>query len=177
MKTYFIRHSSSLDIDKKTLQSLWNSDFVGIHFPHDAVSEDRSSDSRSLEPNDYLGVAKSTLARLKKIGREGCFIFATYRDHPGGKIGYIEPNSEVELFSGKWGDKNGLAGREATLKVLKVSNGRNLSAFDSLSLTKAQPRQGTLCHWRKVGGRVQSLVSGQVAIEVGSLTPDLQEVM
>ena len=177
MNTYFIRHSSALDVDNETLKALWDGDFMGIHFPHDNISENRDEDSHSLEPNDYVGTARNTLARLKRIGSEGGYIFGVYRGHAGGKVGYIEPGSKVELFSGKWGNKNKLSGRDARLKVLKVKHARNLTAFESLSLTKAQPRQGTLCQWRKVGGRVESLVSGKVSISVGSLTPDLQEVM
>lgn len=177
MNTYFVRHTSALDVDKETLQELWDSDYIGIHYPHDNSGENPGEDSFSLSPNDYAGTARSSLIRLKKIGRDGGFIFGAYRGHDGGKIGYIEPGTEVELFSGKWGNKNGLAGRDARLKVLKVSNVRNLSAFESLSLTSVQPRQGTLCQWSKVGGRVKSLVSGNIHNSVDSLTPDLQEVM
>ncbi|WP_415768629.1 hypothetical protein [Pseudomonas sp. LB3P38] len=175
MKTYFVRHSSELDVDKETLQSLWDNDYIGIHYPHDNSRQDR--DSFSVEPKDYPGNARHTLARLQKIGKEGGFIFGCYRGFPGGKIGYIEPDTAIEIFNGKWGDKNRQAGRDARLKVLKVHNVRNLSGFEGLSLTSVQPRQGTLCEWKKVGSRVKSLVSGKVSRDVGSLTPDLQEVM
>jgi hypothetical protein len=177
MRTYFVRHSSALDVDKQTLQKLWDGDLIGIHYPHDDSGESPGEDSYSLDPKDYEGRARSNLARLKKIGRDGGYIFGAYRGHEGGKIGYVEPGTEVELFAGKWGNKNGLEGRNARLKVLKVSQVRNLDAFQSLSLTSVQPRQGTLCEWKKVGGRVESLVSGVLNSVVGSLTPDLQEVM
>lgn len=177
MNTYFVRHSSALDVDTQTLKELWDGDFIGIHYPHDNTGENPDEDSHSLEPSDYAGTARNTLARLKKIGREGGYIFGVYRGYDGGKIGHIQPGTEVELFSGKWGNKNGHKGRDARLKVLKVTNVRNLNAFESLSLTKSQPRQGTLCRWHKVGGRVDSLVSGKINKVVGSLTPDLQEVM
>lgn len=177
MKTYFVRHSSALDVDKATLKALWDGDYIGIHYPHDATDQSKREDSFSLDPSDYSGTARHTLARLKKFGKEGGYIFGAYRGHPGGKIGYIEPGTEVELFSGTWGNKNGLAGRDARLKVLKIKNARNLSAFEGLSLTSVQPRQGTLCQWKKVEGRVKSLVSGSVRNDLGSLTPDLQEVM
>ena len=177
MKTYFVRHSSELDIDKKTLEALWNSDYIGIHYPHDATGENPGEDSYSLDPGDYSGKARHNLTLLTTIGRDGGFVFGAYRGIEGGKIGYIEPGTKVELFSGTWGNKNSQAGRDARLKVLKLKSARNLTAFESLSLTSVQPRQGTLCQWKKVGGRVESLVSGTIYNDVGSLTPDLQEVM
>lgn len=176
MKTHFVRHSSALDVDKKTLKALWDGDYIGIHYPHDAIGE-KNEDSFSLDPGDYSGNSRHTLARLKEIGKQGGFIFGVYRGYPGGKIGYIEPGTKVELFLGKWGGKNDLSGRDARLKVLKVQKVKNLSAFEGLSLTSVQPRQGTLCEWKKIGSRVEGLVSGRIDYDVGSLTPDLQEVM
>jgi hypothetical protein len=175
-KTYFIRHSSALDIDGNTLTLLWNNDFVGIHYPYDKTKRANGADSQSLDPNDYEKFAKSTLARLKKIGKEGGYVFASYRNIKGGKIGFIEPCTEVEVFHGKWG-KGKYVGENAKLKVLKMKNVRNLDAFEGLSLTSVQPRQGTLCHWSKVGSRVQNLVEGVISNDVGSLTTHLQEVM
>ncbi|AZZ43513.1 hypothetical protein C1896_00375 [Pseudomonadaceae bacterium SI-3] len=177
MQTYFIRHSSALDVDTATLKALWDGDYVGIHYPHDARNSSTGEDSQSLEPDDYSGSARHTLARLKKIGKEGGFIFSVYRGYPGAKVGFVEPGTDIKLFCGAWGSKNGQAGREAWLKVLKIKHTNTLSAFEGLSLTSVQPRQGTLCHWRKVGDRVKNLVSGNVKYELDCLTPDLQEVM
>ena len=94
-------------------------------------------------------------------------------------MGYVSPGSSVELFSGLWGGKNNLQGREATLKTLQLNRDqvRNLTAEEAIFLTAVQPRQGTFCRWRKVGRRVIAFVTGAPAVGLDSLTPDLQEVM
>ena len=35
MITYFVRHTSILDIDEPTRRMLWESHRIAIHFPHD----------------------------------------------------------------------------------------------------------------------------------------------
>jgi hypothetical protein len=177
MKTYFIRHSDGLNVDEATVKNLWGGDYIAIHYPFDLKNQGGETDSCSLDPIDYSSRERHILARLKKIGKDGGYIFGVYRGYPGGKIGYIEPGTDVVLFPGKWGGKKGLDGRIAQLKVLKLKNAKNLSAFDGLSLTSVQPRQGTLCEWHKVANRVQNLVTENVRHDLDSLTPDLQEVM
>jgi hypothetical protein len=176
-KTYFIRHSSALDVDKETLDALWVGDYIGIHYPRDKSGTFHNGDSHSLDPADYEGTSRSCLKRLLNLAKNGGYVFAVYRGKSGGKIGYIEPGSKVELFSGHWGSKNKHDQRQATLKVIKLSKSKNLSAEQSISLKSVQPRQGTFCHWKKVEARVEALLTGITKIELGSLTPDLQEVM
>jgi len=175
--TYFIRHSSALDVDAATLEELWAGDRIAIHYPYDESGDFESADSRSLNPSDYVGSAKSALKRLLELARDGGYVFATYRGKSGGKIGYVTPGTSVELFRGTWGNKNKRKGREATLKALQLSQVRNLAAEEAISLTAVQPRQGTFCRWYKVGQRVVALTTGVPATGLGSLTPDLQEVM
>lgn len=124
LKTYFIRHGSALDVDPDTLDALWAEDRIAIHYPHDEIGT--TGDSRSLKPSDYKGPAKSALQRLLDLARDGGYVFATYRGKAGGKVGYVNPGSSVELFHGSWGDKNKLQGREATLKAVRLSQARTL---------------------------------------------------
>lgn len=175
--TYFIRHSSALDVDAATLDALWLEDRIAIHYPRDETGTFEQGDSRSLNPAAYVGRAKAALQRLGKLARDGGYVFATYRGRPGGKIGYVPPGSPVEIFTGSWGNKNNRKGREAILKSLRLQQVRNLAAEEAISLTAVQPRQGTFCQWRKVGQRVTALVTGASPTGLGSLTPDLQEVM
>jgi len=175
--TYFIRHSSALDVDANTLEVLWANDRIAIHYPHDESGTFENGDSHSLNPADYVGHGKSALQRLLNLARDGGYVFATYRGKPGGKVGYVTPDSSVELFHGTWGSKNNHKGRAAMLKALRLSQVRNLAAEEAISLTAVQPRQGTFCRWRKVGQRVVALTKGGPATGLGSLTPDLQEVM
>ena len=174
--TYFIRHSSALDVDDATLDLLWNENWIAIHYPRDE-SGCFEEDSRSMDPRDYAGSGKSALERLHDLAKNGGYVFATYRGKPGGKAGWVEPGSSVEFFYGTWGGMNDLQGRQAILKAVRLRRVRNLAAEEAISLTTVQPRQGTFCRWRKVRQRVASIVEGTSNAVLGSLTPDLQEVM
>lgn len=175
--TYFIRHTSALDVDKGTLEALWQDDRIAIHYPHDESETFEQEDSHSLNPDDYAGHARAALRRLLRLARDGGYVFATYRGKQGGKVGFVPPGSTVDLFSGKWGSKNKHKGRKAVLKSLQLHQVRNLAAEEAISLTAVQPRQGTFCQWHKVGQRVVALATGIQPTGLSSLTPDLQEVM
>lgn len=181
MNTYFVRHSSKLDLDGTTLNQLWNDDYIALHYPCDNRNDFSSGDAKSTNPEDYSGKysgkASSCLKTFKELAKNGGYVFSVYKNNPGGKIGYVAPDSKIELLSGVWGQKNGCDGREAILKVIKLNGAKNLSAQGSISLKSVQPRQGTACRWWKVGSRVESLYTGKTENVVGSLTPDLQEVM
>lgn len=175
--TFFIRHSSALDVDTATLEALWRENRIAIHYPYDLSDAFENGDSQSLNPDDYAGTARAALRRLHKLAKNGGYVFATYRGNAGGKVGFVEPGSVVELFRGAWRGKNHLHDREAVLKSLKLTQVRNLAAEIAVSLTAVQPRQGTFCKWWKVGKRIEAMVQGDPAIGLESLTPDLQEVM
>lgn len=177
MKTYFIRHSSALSISRATIDALWQQDRIAIHYPVDNSGDFELFDSESLDPDDYSGSAKSNLQRFKDLARNGGYVFAAYRGKPGGMIGYVAPGSKVEIFRGEWRQKGDAAAREAVLKSIELENSRKLNAGQAISLTAVQPRQGTFCQWHKVGTRVVDLVDGNTCMSLGSLTPDLQEVM
>lgn len=177
MKTYFIRHSSKLDIDEATIESLWLDDRIAIHYPHDNARSFHNGDSKSLNPSDYSGHAKGAIQRLITLASKGGYVFATYRGKPGGKVGYVEPGSKISLVHGKWGNKNGHVGREAILKSVRLTKALNLSSSEAISLTAVQPRQGTFCQWRKIGSCVEARVLGKVDMILKSLTPTLQEVL
>ena len=177
MKTYFIRHSSALAISKATMNTLWQQDRIAIHYPVDNSGDFELFDSESLNPEDYSGSAKSNLQRFTDLARDGGYVFAAYRGKPGGKVGVVEPGSDVELFRGEWRQKGEAATRQAVLKSIELKKVRELNAGQAISLTAVQPRQGTFCQWHKVGARVIDLVEGKSDIRLDSLTPDLQEVM
>lgn len=176
MNTYFIRHSPALDVDAQTITRMWNEDYAGIHYPHWG-QELRAEDCTSLDPEDYSGTGRGSVERLTTIAREGGYLYVTYRGIPGAKLGYVEPGSHIELLRSKWGNRNGLSGREAVLKVLKLTKVINLTATQSLPLSTVQPRQGTICRWKKAGDRVLALVEGMSSTGLNTLSPDLQEVM
>lgn len=52
-----------------------------------------------------------------------------------------------------------------------------VNPLDALSQTSAQPGQGTICLWSKVGKRVENILNGiDTEKELSDLTPDLREV-
>ncbi|WP_210397372.1 hypothetical protein [Motiliproteus sediminis] len=176
-KTYFIRHSGQLDVDDHTIDLLWNGDFIGLHFPQDNVAPFEDGDSKSLDPNDYKDTARHSLERFHTLAREGGYVFAAYRDKEGAKLGYVAPDSTVELLRGKWGQLDEFEGRDAILKVLKLSSTKQLTALQSISFKAVQPQQGTFCQWHKIGRRVEATFNGERPSTLNDLTPDLQEVM
>jgi hypothetical protein len=178
MKTFFCRHSSKLDIDNETYNYLWENDYMAIHYPTSKHERNEVSDCESTNPNDYSGSAKKAINALNKISKHGGYVFSVYENQDDYKIGYVEPHSKIELIKGKWGNKNGVEGRTAILKAIKFNRSKEVNPLDALSLTCAQPRQGSICEWSKVGKRVQNLMNGiNKKKKLSDLTPDLQEVL
>lgn len=176
-KTYFVRHSSSLDVDNETISSLWDDNLIAIHYPHNKDGSLDNTDSQSIDPADYSDKAKGPIKRLVDLARVGGYVFATYRGKAGGKVGYVEPGSDIILINGHWGSRNGHSGRTAVLKSLHLTKARNLTPSEAISFTSVNPRQGTICQWKKVGQRVSALISGSLEMKLENLTPTLQEVM
>jgi len=178
MKTFFCRHSSDLDIDDETFNILWKDNLMAIHYPESLEGWNDLYDCDSLNPNDYPKSAKSALNTLLKISKEGGYVFATYENQKDYKIGYVKPDTDITLVHGKWGDKYDYKDRVAKLKCLKFSKSMILNPVEALSLTCAQPRQGTICQWHKVGNRVSNIFNNvNENIKLSDLTPDLQEVL
>lgn len=178
MKTFFCRHSSELDIDSETHQFLWDNNYLAIHYPTSKKGWDDQADCQSLYPKDYSGSALKGMNALHKLSTEGGIVFCVYEHQNRYKIGKVLPDTPIEILTGRWGKKNGLEGRTAFLKALKIEEYQILTPAEALPLTCAQPRQGTICIWSKVGKRVQNLVQGSNShLTLSDLTPDLQEVL
>ena len=160
MQTYFARHGSKLDIDQSTYRRLWENDIIAIHYPWTKDSS-HESDSESTDPQDYERTAKSALKAMHELAENGGYICAVYDPYLGCKIGFVEPDSEVELLRGTWGSKNDRSGQEAVLKAIELSKAENLGNTESINLLSGRPRQGTFCRWHKANGRVQALVEGE----------------
>jgi len=182
MNTYFIRHTSKLEIDKATIRKLYEGGIIAIHYPW--VSDDltRDADSESLNPDHYDRSGKSALKTLWKISKNGGYICAEYRNISGALIGYIEPNTPIELFDGIWGSKRGSKknrhGDSAKLKSLKLSKFNTITKDDYASLSVARPRQGTLVKWPSVKKRVENIVTGErMTCTLADLRTDQQETM
>src|SRR4051812_33369684 len=112
MLTYFIRHTERLDIDDATRQHLWDARKIAVHYPHDKTGK-QEHDSVSLQPDNYNGPARIAIGILKKLAEKGGYVCAQYSGFEDALIGRIEPNSAIELVTGKWGKRNGNAERLA----------------------------------------------------------------
>ena len=179
MNTYFIRHSGKLDIDGYTIERLWKTNRVAIHYPQNKKGTLSGHDNNSLDPNDYTKTAKSNLKTLKELANNGGYVYTVYRDHNGAKVGYVEPKTKIKLFEGKWGNKNGYVKRKAILKSLKLTKVKNVDSIDTIPLNAIQPRQITLCRWKAAGERISNLVNNKKAgrKRLKDLTSEQQEVM
>jgi hypothetical protein len=178
MKTFFIRHSSALDIDHETFNHLWDNHLIAVHYPISKYGWNEKDDCDSIDPNDYTGSAKKALNALHKLSEQGGYIFSVYEHQNLYKIGRVEPGTPIELIKGNWGNKNKLQGRKAMLKGLKMAEHMELNPIEALSLTCAQPRQGTICVWHKIGQRVEHIINETTQQKnLSDLTPDLQEVL
>jgi len=177
MKTYFIRHASELDIDKATIHKLHKEGIIAIHYPWAKDNPSKETDSNSLNPDHYNRSGKSALRTLLDISKNGGYICAEYRGlNP--LIGYVEPNTPIELFEGVWGSKNKREGRIAILKSLKLAKYSEIDPVNYVSLSVARPRQGTLVRWPSVKKRIESIVNGKkISRSLEDLTPDQQETM
>ena len=150
---------------------------MAIHYPS-VLGGDDSIDTESLDPRDYDVAGKRAMNALINVSENGGYIFAVYEHEDNYKIGFIEPNTEIEIITGDYGNKNGLQPRVAKLKALKFQESKILNSIDAISLTCVQPRQGTLCIWHKVKKRVENIFNDVDAeMTIDDLTPDLQEVL
>jgi len=177
MKTYFIRHSSKLDIDQATICKLYENGIIAIHYPWAEDNPLKTADSKSLNPNHYVRSGKSALKTLLDISKNGGYICAEYRNI-GALLGYVEPNTPIEFYDGFWGNKKTHQGKPAILKSLQLSKFCEIDSVSYVSLSVARPRQGTLVRWPSIKKRVENIVTGvRLSRTLADLTPDQQETM
>lgn len=175
MKTYFIRHSGSLDISETTLNELIEKNLIAVHYPY-STSEKEATDCTSTNPDDYkIPKANSALKIFNNLSREGGYVCAEYRNRDGAVVGTIAPDTQIKLLEGRNNtDKN----RKAILKTLHLVKFRHIETEDYLKISFARPTQGTICIWKKAGNRVEHMVN-QTPLEqiLDNLSPAHQEVL
>lgn len=146
MDTYFIRHTADMDIDDATRDYLWRERKIAIHFPWTAKG-DVSKDSSSLNPDDYERSAKRAIRALRRLAETGGYVCAQHYPRAECMVGFVKPDSKIELVRGKWGDRTNDAGRTAVLKTLQLTKVRLVEPLDYAVLLVARPRQGTIMRW------------------------------
>lgn len=155
MKTYFIRHSESLDISDATRQRFWDERLIGIHYPHNRNFVLDEADNESLDPADYPHNGKRSMNALHRLATDGGYVCAQYFGHTELLIGTVPPNTKLVLLRGEWGSCQ----RVAALKTVQLTDAKKLHPRDHCVITASRPRQGTISPWYAVGDAVAARAS------------------
>ena len=155
-ETYFARHTEAIAIDDATRNRLWVEKRIAIHYPFD-LSGDMTQDSRSIEPNDYPLPAQKYIRALRNLAQNGGYVCAQYCGHEECILGFVEPQSHIELVEGYWGknERQGRVadwkGRTAILKTLRLTKVKIVAPEEHAIILVGRPRQGTLMRWPSSG--------------------------
>ncbi|MEW6658057.1 MAG: hypothetical protein AB1424_05315 [Thermodesulfobacteriota bacterium] len=178
IETFFIRHTIDLDIDQETRDRLWRERLVAVHYPKDYKNILGDVDNESLNPEDYIGKARTAIRYINELAKSGGYVWAEYFGRDCVLVGKVPPGSHVKLLRGRWGSLHGLDGREAVLKTVKLSQVIEVLPATCAALMAARPRQGTIMHWPKAKRAIERLVEGITEqITLDDLSPDHQEVI
>jgi len=177
VRTYFIRHTEELDIDDTTREMLWETRRIAIHFPVDKSGQLPERDNSSLALADYSGSARKAIRILTELAREGGYVCAEYYPRKECLLGYVAPDSQIELVYGKWGKRQGLTDREAALKSIVLGKAKPFRRAD-LAILVGRPRQGTISRWPSARNLIENLVEGRrINPSLELLSPDQQEIL
>jgi hypothetical protein len=174
MNTYFIRHSSALDISEATRKQLWDERLIAIHYPEDRNGEwIEAADNESLDPADYRRHAKQYMTALHRLATDGGYVCAQYFGYTDLLIGTIPPNSKLMLLRGEWGSRQ----RIAALKTIQLKDAKTFHPRDHAVIAASRPRQGTISRWHAVGDAVAAIIEQRIqAPSWGLLSWPRQEV-
>ena len=180
--SYFARHTERLLIRDEDLGRLWDEDKIAIHYPDDKSGR-LATDSRSTNPEDYEGPAKTAIRRLHELGEKGGYVWMESRVESGrAKVGYVEPDSGIELDEdAQWevGSTEALHRKDddkAILKTIKLTRVRHVERGQQMGLRAGRPQQGTIVRWHKCGSRLVDLVEDRPpSVEWDNLSTEQQE--
>jgi hypothetical protein len=163
-----------MGIDDNTRRCLWNERRIAIHYPWDRYG-DKTTDSRSLDPNDYSGSAQRAVRTLAALAQNGGYVCGEHYGRTSSMLGSITPGSTIELFRGKWGNR--YKGRTAILKT-PAEDVKLVDPLEYAVLAVDRPRQGTIMRWHLGKKTVQNLVeSRRSKPQLSDLSPRQQEIL
>lgn len=167
-----------MDVDSETREFLWKNHKIAIHFPY-SKSGLQEEDNNSLDPEDYpTGSHKKAMRALVELANNGGYVCAQYFPYTKCLVGFIEPNSKIELIKGKWGNIENRSGRQAILKGLSLQKVKIVEPKDSVIIFVGRPRMGTITRWSRVGKAIEYLVERKKPGPVlDDLSPDQQETL
>jgi hypothetical protein len=145
---------------------MWEDHRIFIHFPWDK-SGNRRADSKSKDPDDYVGFRKGAIKAMKDLAKQGGYVAARFEGHHEWLVGRVPKGSKIELRKGKYRPEeltrqnlkhhNGVV----VLKTLLLSDWRRIAPDKCVLLQTVQPRNGTIMRWHKAGDFVKALVLQQ----------------
>ncbi len=178
METFFARHTVGLDIDKRTRAKLWEERRIAIHFPHSKDGKLRGRDNRSLKLSDYPGRARRAMRALLTLAKNGGYVCAEHHPQQECLVGYVRPNTKIQLVRGRWGSANGYDQRKAVLKSVKLEKVKIMHRCDLALVLVGRPRQGTIMRWPSAKDSIENIVEGKrTKPSFDRLSPDQQEIM
>ena len=112
-----------------------------------------------------------------ELAKTGGYVCAEYYGQHKSMLGFIDPDSEIQLLRGRWGSKKH-EGRKAILKTLRLRKVNFVNPSDFAVIFVGRPRQGTIMRWKRAGSTVENAVERKQPIpSLGDLSPDQQETM
>jgi len=152
-----------MGIDSATRHMLWDSHRIAIQF----------NDISSLRPEDYDRAGQHAMRTLLRLAHEGGYVCASFHAYHEFMLGYVAPDSEVEIVEGRHAD-----GRPAILKTLQLSKVRLVKPLDHAVLHVGRPRQGTIKRWLLARKIVENLVEcRKFDLTLSDLLPSQQEIL
>lgn len=115
---------------------------------------------------------------LVELANSGGYVCAQYFPQDETLVGYIAPNSKIELISGKWGSRSKRQGRPAILKGLSLQKVKVIEPKDSVGILAGRPRMGTIMRWPSAGKAIEYLVENRRGEPtLSDLSPAQQETL
>lgn len=171
-KTFFVRHTRKLSISDEMVKSFASEHRIALHYPGPGPV-----DSNKLDLESYkVRGDRVAMRALVELARDGGYVWAEYRTTRVAQIGFIPPNSTIELEESEWVRHH--PGRTAILKTLPLQKVRKVMPRELLALRATRPRQGTIARWKKARRTVEKLVEREsLNFSLELLSPGQLETM
>jgi len=158
--TYYSRHGRDLDVSLETRRQLWDDRWVAIHFPEHADGTIGPKDSESVDPADYPPNAAVNVRALRDLAEHGGYVVSDHLGHDEYLLGYVAPNTPVELLHGEWGEYGSHPSRPAVMKGVRIPDAQLFTARDIGPILQRRPARATLRRWPSAGTEIEALVEG-----------------
>jgi len=113
LRTYYIRHSKQLDVDRATSDKLKSKDIIALRFPRDKNGKLLAEDNDSDDPQAYHGNDKIAIRTFNELAQHGGYVCAEYEGFDGCVVGVVEANTTIEKIHGYWAEDGEAPGRKA----------------------------------------------------------------